>query len=167
MTKPSEEQWRAIPGYEGLYEVSDWGRVRSLHPQFYGRIRSLTPHRQGYLGLHLNRGPSGRVFELVHRLVAGAFCERPEGAEIVRHLDGDKRHNRPANLAWGDRHENALDSIRHGTHSNASKTHCLRDHPFDLENTNDNGGRRRCLACTRERAARYRAKQKAAGVAAA
>lgn len=100
-------EWRPAPGWEGSFEVSSAGEVRSVKT---GRIRKGYSNR-GYLQVTLN-SPERTTTDKVHRLVARAFHgERPfEGAEI-RHLDGDSLNNRADNLAWGTRAEN-LDDLR-------------------------------------------------------
>ena len=109
------EEWRPVVGYEGLYEVSDWGNVRSLDMRLKCknnsfRIRKgvqLKPYidEDGYcrVGLHFNRKQS---IKGVHRLVAEAFIPNPDKKEQVGHLkklpDGteDKTANEAWNLAW-------------------------------------------------------------------
>ena len=111
------ERWVPVPGYEGLYDVSNLGRVRSL-PRLTctgilgGRILAQDIGRQGYRRVTLsNRGEASRF--LVHRLVLTAF----KGASELetRHLNGVSSDNRLSNLAWGSRSENAADRVRHGT----------------------------------------------------
>lgn len=63
------------------------------------------------VSLHL---PSGRVRRSVHRLVAEAFIPKPDGATMVRHLNGDNADNRASNLAWGTAKDNSEDRKRHG-----------------------------------------------------
>ncbi len=104
----SGERWLAVPGFEGLYEVSDQGRVRS-------RERLLRPSRQkrGHMLAHL--GSSAQRY--VHRLVLEAFVgPAPKGMEC-RHLNGDPADNRLENLAWGTRFENFADRTRLGEHN--------------------------------------------------
>src|SRR5690606_38480338 len=87
-----------------------------------------------------------------HVLVAEAFIgPRPEGAECL-HGDGDHTNNMVSNLRWGTKSENQLDSVRHGTHHQANKTHCPRGH----ELVEGNLARRKlpyrqCLTCERAR----------------
>ena len=100
----------------------------------------------------------------IYVLVALAFHgPRPVGpaGKEVRHLDGNKSNNRPENLAYGTRRENALDIVRHGQHREASKTECVNGHPFDEANTYmRKDGSRSCRACRakgmRDRKARLR-----------
>lgn len=131
-----DERWLPIPGYEGRYDVSDAGRVRSwLAWQGRPVPRLLTPtsDASGYLGVKLD-GRKGRTSR-VHRVVCEAFMgPRPEGF-VTRHLNGDRHDNRLANLAYGTNSENMLDSVRHGTHRQAGTTHCPKGHPYSEGNT--------------------------------
>lgn len=114
------ENWKPIPGYEGRYEVSDLGRVRSLPhavPNRSGeRITEghlLKPQllRNGYLQVSLGRK---RKHADVHRLVALAFLPPVEGKTEVNHKNLVKTDNRVLNLEWVDRHENLLHAHREG-----------------------------------------------------
>lgn len=103
------EEWRAVKGYEGSYEVSSYGRVRSIDREdFAGRRRKgkiLSPSSDGYLGVNL--GKNGRLnFVRVAHLVAAAFLgERPVGYEI-HHKDAVKHNNRVENLEYVTRKRN-------------------------------------------------------------
>lgn len=118
------EEWRAVLGFEGLYEVSDEGRVRSLARVIAGINRSgeigtrrlkgqmLKPCVDGKGRLHLDL-PSG-IRQVAH-LVADAFVgARPRGC-VLRHLDGNHLNNKPGNLEYGTYSDNTQDAIRHGT----------------------------------------------------
>lgn len=107
------ERWRDVVGWEGLYRVSDRGRVSSARREgTRGGLMRLSMGR-GYLQAHL-RGPGRRLLAEVHRLVLEAFVgPRPPGAQ-ARHLNGDSMDNRVENLAWGTPAENAADRVRHG-----------------------------------------------------
>src|SRR5690606_1107007 len=107
----STELWKPVVGYEGLYEVSSLGNVRSWNGRWStGQAKAMkpTPIPGGYLTVALYL-PAGRVTHLVHRMVAEAFHSR-DGHDLVRHLDGDKRNNRATNLAWGTPSENSMDA---------------------------------------------------------
>lgn len=125
----SEERWLPVVGYEGRYEVSDMGRVRSLdrlvatqqpkeRKTFKGRM--LRPvkfgDRKNYLAVCLHRDAKPRqTTRRVHVLVLEAFVgPRPDG-QYARHLNGEPSDNRLANLAWGTLVENAADQFVHGT----------------------------------------------------
>lgn len=146
-----DERWLPIPGYEGRYDVSDQGRVRSLA---WGKERILKTcmDHKGYLQVGLSGGgPLARV-PRVHRLVLLAFVgPRPDGMEC-RHIDGDHQNNILGNLRWGTHSENEFDRVKHGTHHNARKTHCANGHPFDdvTTFTRTNGGRG-CRVCQKAR----------------
>ena len=121
------EVWKAIPGYEGIYEVSDQGNVRSLDRYVYrptllwGQAamtfcegRELKPQRdkKGYLEICLSNGckKTAKRFK-VHRLVAMAFIPNPDSLPMVNHKDEDKHNNRVDNLEWVTPQQNCL----HGT----------------------------------------------------
>lgn len=151
--------WRDVPGFEGLYQVSDTGSVKSLR---CGRLLKPAITRRGYSAVTLYKGGHGKR-SYTHRLVAEIFLaeSRFPGAEVC-HNDGDPANNAVENLRWGTRADNIRDSIQHGTHANHRKTHCAKGHPFDVLNTNitvttrSAGPQRNCRTCNREAARRYR-----------
>lgn len=154
MTEPI---WKPVPGYEGLYEVSSSGEVRSL-PRTDSRGRrvsggflSIRTHPSGHKQVKLSRDGSSVTAKL-HQVVLTAFAgPRPEGCEVL-HNDGNPANNAAANLRWGTRSENLRDSVRHGTHFWASKTACPQNHAYDNENTHvTSDGRRMCRTCLREK----------------
>lgn len=149
------ERWLPIPGYEGSYEVSDRGRVRSLDRivvrsdgreiRCKGKVLSQGVHPKGYLGVRL----CGKT-KKVHRLVLEAFVGPcPDGMECC-HNNGIPGDNKLTNLRWGTRIENAADVRRHGRNPNINKTHCPKGHPYNAENTyRIPSGGRGCVACRR------------------
>ncbi len=110
------EEWRDVVGYEGLYQVSNMGRVKSL-PKFrktrfsyISKERLLKPRWSGekghlYLTVLLCRDYSSKNIR-VHRLVALHFCDNPKGYVEVNHKDEDKSNNKADNLEWCSRSYN-------------------------------------------------------------
>lgn len=158
------ERWKDVVGFEGFYEVSNQGRVRSVDREdSRGRFwpaQILAPGAQpsGHLSVSLSRDGK-RTMRKVHRLVLAAFVGPcPEGMEGL-HSDDDPTNNTLPNLRWGTRGENLLDSVRNGRHSGSRKTHCPQHHPLEAPNliaSLARRGRRACLACSYEREhARY------------
>jgi hypothetical protein len=147
------EQWQPIPQWPG-YEASNLGRIRSLDRTatcgrpLHGRIISQwVLHGKQYRMVTLSYDGTYRN-ALVHRLVLSAFRGLPVAGQQCRHLDGNPTNNHLDNLAWGSGRENTVDQVRHGTHRNAAKTHCLRGHAYTPDNTYlSRGGVRVCRAC--------------------
>ena len=104
------EIWKDIKGYEGIYQVSNFGRVRSLERKVYNYIkkcRVLKAHDNGhhyqYVDLYTD---TNKKRYYVHILVANAFIENPHGYEQVNHKDFDKTNNKIDNLEWVSRTQN-------------------------------------------------------------
>lgn len=175
MTDATPERWLPIPGYEGYYEASDLGRIRSLPRSFRkSYVRVLRPYTRKDDHLMVALSVNGRSkSHLLHRLIALTFIgPQPSPRHEVCHNDGNPANNRPGNLRWGTRGENVLDTVRHGTNYWTSKTHCAQGHPFDERNTRivkrSRGGTQRvCITCRRETVRqsdrRRRRKQKNSG----
>lgn len=146
----SEEKWLPVVGYEGLYEVSNLGRVKSLKagPKRYGAILKPAPHKQGYPQVNLRKAGQGRSIK-VHRLVGEAFLgPLPEGY-VTCHEDSDTTNPRLDNLRYDTLTENIIDTVRHGHHAGANKTHCSRGHEFSGNNlrVDKRTGWRVCKTC--------------------
>lgn len=90
-----KETWKDIPGYEGRYQVSSLGRVRTDS----GKIMSLELTQRGYFRVELWSSHSRKRFK-VHRLVAIVFIPNPKNLPQVDHINGDKTDNRVENLRW-------------------------------------------------------------------
>ena len=92
-----KEYWKPVVGYEGLYEVSNWGRVKSLK---FGKERILKQSiRHGYYIVSLWKNGKGKTYS-VHRLVAEAFIDNPDNLPCVNHKDENKQNNVVSNLEW-------------------------------------------------------------------
>ena len=115
------EKWKDIKGYEGLYQVSNLGRVKSLGREtlskrgvlmkFKGRMLSLnSKDKDGYILVSLVRNKQ-KTTSKVHRLVCEAFLPNPENRPQVNHKNGIKNDNRLDNLEWCTSSENQLHSI--------------------------------------------------------
>ncbi len=96
-----EEIWKDITGYEGLYQVSNLGNVRSLNYWGRGAVKNLTPKRMGnYLGVPLCNGVQKPKYFYVHRLVAFHFVGGYEDGLTVNHINEVRTDNRAENLEW-------------------------------------------------------------------
>lgn len=95
------EVWKDIEGYEGLYQVSNLGNVRSLNWRNTGKIRNLTlkRHNRGYLQIELSKARVCKTF-MVHRLVAKHFVPGYVDGLVVNHINECKTDNRADNLEW-------------------------------------------------------------------
>lgn len=122
----STEEWKDIKGYEGLYQASKHGRVKSLdrvdsrgHKR-KEKIITLCVDKDGYMNVNLSKNGKMKSFR-VHRLVLSAFVgvcpERMQGC----HNDGNPANNRLENLRWGTHKENISDKKLHGTEQYGEK----------------------------------------------
>lgn len=111
-----DEQWKVIEGFEGYYEISNRGRIRSIDRvcnthsseagrRIKGQIITPTDNGNGYLIVHLKRNGK-RSSRYIHRLVAEAFLERRTGCNVVDHIDYNKKNNAVENLRWCTQKEN-------------------------------------------------------------
>lgn len=152
----TEEVWRPVVGAEGLYEVSNLGRVRGVDRvdgqgrHWPGRIRALgNTGKYKTVPLYIEGRQTPKI---VHRLVLESFVGPcPDGMEAC-HNDGNPHNNRLDNLRWDTHTENMYDVVRHGRHHLRNATHCKRGHEFTERNLTQwalRQGLRRCLACER------------------
>ena len=122
------EEWRDIPGFEGLYQASSLGRIKSLSRVVRShqgartlkeKILKQTPDN-GYLAVHI-RSPRGVVIrKRVHQHICATFHAKPQpepdGSRLeVAHNDGNPVNNRADNLRWATPLQNTLDKFQHGT----------------------------------------------------
>lgn len=98
-----QEEWKPIEGYEGLYEISNYGRVKSFHycKKQKSNYRILVPVKQktGYFTVNLYKNRKAKV-SFVHRLVAQTFVPNPENLNVVNHKDENMENNYFENLEW-------------------------------------------------------------------
>lgn len=101
------EEWKPIKGYEGLYEVSNLGRVKSLNYLHTGKegILKANKDNDGYLYVNLYKNNKMKSCT-IHRLVAIAFVENPEGYNEVNHIDKNRENSKASNLEWCSRQYN-------------------------------------------------------------
>lgn len=127
-----EEQWKDIPGYEGLYQISNFGRVKSF---YFKNPRILKPHNvKGYSNVELYKNQKKRQF-YIHRLVMENFCP-VENMNVldVNHKDENKSNNHISNLEWmthkdnlnyGSRTEKAKIKMQGGNSSRSKRIRCI------------------------------------------
>lgn len=113
-----KEIWRDVVGYEGLYQVSNYGNVKSLSREvnngngtYFTKEKILKPmeNHKGYLGVELQD-----KWHFIHRIVATTFIENPENKPQVNHIDCDKKNNRVENLEWCTNSENQIHAYKNG-----------------------------------------------------
>ena len=105
-------EWRDVPGWEGLYQVSNYGHVRSLQPHNYMQDKKLSQSK-GYSVCTLSFKGKKKLLK-VHRLVAMAFIPNPDNKPDINHKNGIKTDNRVENLEWVMPKENTDHAIRTG-----------------------------------------------------
>ena len=109
------EEWRDIKGYEGLYQISNKGRVKSLNYKRTGKEKIRKPgKRRGYFFITLyKKGEKPKSFD-IHRLVAEHFLPNPDNLPVVNHKDENKLNNNVENLEWCTFAYNTIYSVNGG-----------------------------------------------------
>lgn len=114
-----EEEWKEISGYEGLYEVSNYGRIKSLEKSYkicgkaiYHRNEIILKQKKSrnYKCVELNANGKSKYFQ-VHRLVAQAFIPNTHNKPYIDHIDGNPTNNNSSNLRWVTHKENMNNPI--------------------------------------------------------
>lgn len=121
-----KEEWRDVHDYEGYYQVSSLGRIRSLDrlvphsrigkkTQFVkGKILTPYPSNNNYMLIVLSK--NGKISRnLLHRLVAVAFIEKPTGKDWINHIDNNPKNNKIVNLEWCTPKENTAHALELGS----------------------------------------------------
>lgn len=163
------EQWKDVVGYEGIYQVSDLGRVKSLarvvsypHTGYHSvRERILQPTYNDYYRVKLSKN-GVRTTRPIHRLVLLTFVGEPAQGHEACHNDGNSRNNRLANLRWDSRLSNRQDAVIHGTGWGINNTHCTNGHEYTPETTGRQGPHnyRYCRVCKRQRELAWKQKMR-------
>lgn len=117
-----EEIWKDIKGYEGYYQVSNLGNVKTLHANkgHLVKLMALAPHPRGYKSVNLYKDGKHESL-LVHRLVAAAFIPNPNNYNEVNHISEDKHDNRACNLEWVSHGDNCRYGTRNARISQTNK----------------------------------------------
>ena len=110
MIAPASPEWRPVVGFEGLYEVSSVGEVRSLR---LGRIIARYKGHGGYMLVAVRRDAQSKVAK-VHRLVAAAFIGTCPAGQQVNHIDGNKTNNHASNLEYVTGSQNIRHAVKAG-----------------------------------------------------
>ena len=113
----SNEIWQDIKGYEGIYQVSNIGRIKSLARETRNgsckkeKILKTQIDKKGYLTIDLRKNKQRKSYK-VHRLVALAFIQNLDNKPQINHIDGNKRNNKIENLEWCTNSENQIHSYK-------------------------------------------------------
>lgn len=113
--------YKSIKGYEGIYEVNEIGKIRSIDRKvkykngrtihYKGKELKLKMNKDGYLNVNLNKNGISKTWR-VHRLVAETFLQNPDNLPEIHHKNHDRRDNRVENLAWVTRAEQMDEHLR-------------------------------------------------------
>ena len=163
MANVSDPAWKPVPGYEGSYEVSSTGLVRSCSrsvrgpgghaKRIAGTVLSPSTSKTGYKRVTLYKDGRQKTFG-VHQIVLAAFVgPAPAGTETC-HNDGNPANNHLENLRYDTKRANQLDRIAHGNNDRSNRERCPRGHALKVPNLRVSEwkkGHRECLSCARAR----------------
>lgn len=126
-----QEEWRDISGFEGRYQVSNTGRVKSLSRKVNNhtgmllvkeKILTAKPNPKGYVHIRVNNNDGVKSTIRVHRAVAEAFLSNPDNKPQVNHIDGNKSNNIITNLEWCTNGENQIHAYKNGLNHHSEKS---------------------------------------------
>lgn len=106
-----DELWKPVKGYEGLYEVSNYGNVKSIRKNAV--LSQIVNKNNGYCYVGMYKDGKNKKL-LVHRLVAETFINNADNKKTVNHLDGNKQNNAVSNLEWATYSENHKHAFKNG-----------------------------------------------------
>jgi hypothetical protein len=135
------EQWKEIKGYEGWYEISSFGVIRSVdrkvdfedgrYANYKGKLIKKVVNSNGYYVSTLWKNSKSKTV-YIHRLVAEYFILNPDNKKFINHIDGNKLNNTIENLEWVTQLENSKHAQQTGL---TPKTHCAKPvKQYDLQN---------------------------------
>ena len=123
----TREIWQDIPNYEGLYQASNTGKIRSVHYRGSNTVKTLCPRkeRHGYLSVYLCKNGKKNV-KKIHYLIAATFIPNPNEYKEINHKDENPANNNVENLEWCDdtynkRYSQALQVIQYDIYGNQIK----------------------------------------------
>lgn len=134
MMSKIQEEWKDIEGYEGLYQISDWGRIKSLERNYFNgkgwlkieeHIMKPFTDKDGYQLVRLKKDGCGRTLR-IHRLVAQTYLPNGDKKPYVDHIDGNTSNNCVWNIRWCTQKENLNYPLAKQHNSNSSKIKAKR-----------------------------------------
>jgi hypothetical protein len=129
-----EEIWKDISGYEGLYQISNYGKVKSFKKEKnFGHLLSFSINHKGYYQIVLTKNKKPKNW-LVHRLVALVFIPNPNNLPQVNHKDTNKTNNCVENLEWITNEDNIKHAWEHNLFPKGNERKCCRKvNQYDLD----------------------------------
>ena len=145
------EEWRDVVGYEGLYRVSNLGRIYSIRTDTIKKPQIGGKNDRYQINLH--KDGKRKTYQIAPLVLSSFVSERPKGL-IGCHNDGNGFNNHVSNLRWDTYESNSLDTVRHGSHDNGNtnKDSCNRGHALSGKNLGKSLKKRRCKACGKAQA---------------